>query len=195
MAVVLMSLTADATRQVFIKPADVQREFTSMPRALVQFSLNEAVIDLKPSTDQEELIVSMVLDAEFAYRLVDLNASLTQDTANDWTPGAYLELTNVHRAVGAGLSDRHGLTMVDTVRVPQGGEMWILRPLDLHGLPRFIIQSANRAAGPVITLKATNQNTAAAAAGTFSMYAMFLEYDLEQVERFAVHWPMSVYSR
>jgi len=98
MAVVLMSLTADATRQVFIKPADVQREFTSMPRALVQFSLNEAVIDLKPSTDQEELIVSMVLDAEFAYRLVDLNASLTQDTANDWPPGAYLELTNVHRA-------------------------------------------------------------------------------------------------
>lgn len=195
MAVVLMSLTAVRSRQVFIKPPDTVREFTSMPRALVQFSLNEAVIDLKGSTDQEELIVSMVLDPEFAYRLVDFDASLTQDTANDWTPGAYLELTNVHRSVGVGLSDRHVFTMSDTFRVPQGGEMWVLRPLDLHALPRYIIQSANQASGPVITFKATNQNTAAAAAGTFSMYAMFLEFDLEQVERFAVHWPLPVFSR
>jgi len=195
MAVVLMSLAAVRTRQVFIKPPDSLREFTSMPRALVQFHLDEAVIDLKGATDQEELVVAMDLDQEFAYRLVDFNASLTQDTANDWTATCYLELSSAHRATPAALGNRHPLTMNDTTRVPQGGEMWIARPLDRHAMPTYIIQSSAPASPTVITFKATNQNTAAAAAGTFSMYAAFLEFDLEQVQRFPVHWPQPIYDR
>lgn len=195
MAVVLMSLTATLSRMVFIKPPDQVREFTSIPRALLNFALTDAVIDAKPVNDQEELIVSMTLDTEFAYRLVDFCASLVQDTANDWTPTSYLEISSALRGIPTTQVNRHAFTLNDTIRVPQGGEMWIARPLDTHAMPRYVIQNPTSASGPVVTYKATNQNAAVATAGTFNCFFSFLEFDLEQVERFPVHWPIPVYSR
>ncbi len=107
MAVVLTSLSATLTRTVFIKPPDMVRQLTSLPRAIVNFNILNGTIDAKPVNDQQELIVGMTLPSEFAYRMLDMTVSLIQDVANDWSPRAYFELTNAIRNLEVGATERH----------------------------------------------------------------------------------------
>ncbi len=197
MAVVLDSLSATLTRTVFVKPPDLLRELGAMPRAIVNFNILNGVISLKPATDQQELIIGMTLDSNFAYRWVDLVWSLVQDVAFDWNARGYLELTNAIRNLVISATQRHMVILDDVQRVPQGGEMILARgQAFVSSIPRYIIQRPPSIdAGPTITFKATNQTSAAGAAGTTNFYASFLEFDIEQAERFPLHWPAMMLER
>ncbi len=195
MAVVLTSLSATLTRTVFIKPPDMVRQLTSLPRAIVNFNILNGTIDAKPVNDQQELIVGMTLPSEFAYRMLDMTVSLIQDVANDWSPRAYFELTNSIRNLEVGATERHVVIIEDLIRIPTPVEMWIARVPAWHALPRYIIQARTQTATPVITFKATNQNAAVGAAGTINFFVSYFEYDLEQVEMFPVHSPLLVFDR
>jgi len=195
MAVVLDSLNATLTRTVFVKPPDLVRQFTPLPRAIVNFNILNGVISAKPVNDQQELIIGVTLDGDFAYRMVDFTCSLLQDVANDWNPRGYLELTNALRNLQLGATQRHVLVLEDAIEIPTPVEMWIAT--ERAGLPRYVIQtpSAFPSASPVITFKATNQSAAVGVAGTVNFFMTFLEYDIEQAEYFALHYPTMVLER
>ncbi len=194
MAVVTTALTAAPTRTVFSKPPDAVREWTPIPRALVNFSLQEGVIDAKPVNDSQELIVTMTLDPQFAFRLVELHISLIQDVANDWLNRCYLEVENAIRGMPDGQTQRHVLSLDDTIRNVSAVEMWLAR-LSKPGFPHYVMQSTPSGAAIGCTFNATNQTAAAGLAGTIDFLATFLEYDIEQAERFYLHSPSLVLDR
>ncbi len=199
MAVVLTSLTATLKRTVFLKPPDLVRELTAVPRAIVTFNILNGTIDAKPVNDQQELIIGMTLDGQFAYRWIDLAFSLIQDVANDWQSRGYVELTNAIRNLEAGSTQRHVIIFDDLIRIPTPVEMLASRAPSalVSDIPRYVIQTPASSAGasPVITFKATNQAAAVGAAGTCDFYASFYEYDIEQAERFPLHYANLVLQR
>lgn len=191
MAVVLTSLVAAFSRTPFIKIPDLQRELTSMPRSIVNFELTAATLAAKPVNDTQELNVSIVLPVEFAYRLINLSISLVQDVANDWTNRGYLEITNGVRGPQVGSTQRYQAVMDFATRIPTPSEMWIAR---LSNFPTDILQAIGGSA-PVIVYKAHNATAAVGAAGTVNFLTTFLEYDIEQAQRFPIHWPTLTYNR
>ncbi len=193
MAVVLDSLTALASRTVFLKPTDMVRELTPIPRAIVNFDLLNGVISAKPLNDTAELIVGMTLDSSFAYRMVEASASLTVDVAKDWNNLTYLEITNGIRNLAIGSTQRHGMIKSSGTRIPVPTEIWMLPAR--QDVPTYIIQALTATATPIVTFKASNDTAAAGAAGTFNCHFSFLEYDIEQAERYPIHYPVLTYGR
>ncbi len=193
MAVVLDSLGATATRTVFLKPPDMVRELTPVPRALVNFDVLNGVISAKPLNDTAELTIGITLSGSFAYRWVEVMASMVQDTARDWNGLCYLELTNAVRNLEAGMTMRHTALRSNGTRTPTPTEMWILT--GTTDIPKYVIQAVSQVATPVITFKANNDTAAASAAGTVNFHAAFLEYDIEQAERFPIHYPVLTLDR
>ena len=191
MAVVLDSLLATRRRTVFVKPPDMVRQYTAIPRAIVTFNILNGVISAKPLNDTAELIISILLDSDFAYRWIDLVFSLTQDTAFDWNARAYMELTNAIRNLEISATQHHPVVLDDVTVVPGPSERLMARGQEfVTTIPRYIIQTPaiNPAATPVVTFKASNTNVAAAAAGTTNFLASFYEYDIEQVEMYPIHY-------
>lgn len=199
MAVVLDSLSGEFSRTTFVKPPDTVRGLTSMPRAIVTFSILNGVISIKPLNDTQELIISVTLPGNLAYRFLDLAWSLIQDEANSWRTVAYMELTNAIRGLEVGATQRHPIVINDTTRIPTPVEMWMAdsRSSQPAGLPRYVIQTNPRGSpgSPVITFKAMNDTAAAAVAGTTNFYCSFMEFEIEQAELYPLHWPSLTYER
>lgn len=193
MAVVLDSLLTTLHRTVFLKPPDMVRELTPFPRALVNFSITDGTISIKPLNDTAELVVSIVLDGSFAYRMVEASANMIQDTARDWNGLCFMEFTNAIRNLPIGSTQRHTFLRSNGTHTPTPTEMWILSPGP--DIPRYLIQAVSQAATPTIVFKANNDTAAASVAGTFSCHFSFLEYDIEQAERFPLHYPVLTLAR
>ncbi len=196
MALVSDQLVSAFTRTPFIKPPDLLREWTSIPRALVNFDILDGTISAKPVNDQQELLIAVDLPVEFAYRLVTVNVALFQDVANNWVDRAGFEITNAVRGLQLGNTQQWAMT-IDSLRdVPGFGgaieEMWIAR--FEHVIPTDILQSRD-GIGAVIVFKASNVSAAVGGAGTVNFFCTFLEYDIEQAQRFPVHLPIMTYSR
>ena len=166
-----------------------------MPRAIVNYNLLNGVISAKPVNDTQELTISLVFEQNFAYRFLEMTCSLTQDVANDWSLGCYLEITNAIRNTEQGSTQRHVFVLQDIFR-PGSSEAWIARSVAQDNSPRYLIQTLpSTQAAPVVVFRANNQTADVGAAGTVNFYCSFLEYDIEQVERFPVHWPVSTWAR
>lgn len=195
MAVVQDSFTASLSRTVFTKPPDPARQYSALPRALVNFVVNDGTISAKPLNDQQELEIECVLDPKFAYRLVDMSIDLVQDVANDWTSRAYLEITNMVRNLPTGSRQRHTIVLEDTIRVPTAVEMWIAIGSRQDRLPTYILQSHPGGFGPEFDFHATNQVAAAGAAGVVNAFFSFFEYEIEQAEYVALHYSTLTFNR
>ncbi len=194
MAVVTTALTATPFRTVIEKPPDMVREGTAIPRALVNFALQEATLTAKPVNDSQELIITCVLNPSFAYRLVDFTCSAIQDVANDWRSRGYLEVTNAIRGIPlTSQTMRHSVNLEDSQRNVSAIEMWIARAGRGDSFPAYIIQPAGGVVG--FTFNANNQTAAVGAAGTIDFLASFLEYDIAQAYRYLLHSPQLVYER
>ncbi len=195
MAVVLDSLGTTLRRTVFVKPPDLVRQVTAIPRAILTFHLTGGVISAKPLNDTAELIISLDLDANFAYRWIDLFWDLTQDAAFDWNARSYIEITNGIRNLPSGFTLRHPVVNDDITVVPGPSER-IMARTGVDPVIRYIIQTTVASGfAPIITFKASNETAAAALAGTTDFYASFYEYDIEQVETFPIHYAQLVLDR
>ncbi len=198
MALVSDQLVSAFSRTPFIKPPDLAREWTAMPRALVNFEILNGVISAKPVNDQQELLVAIDLPVQFAYRMVSINVALLQDVANDWDAFASVEITNAVRGLQGGNTQQWSMAndLMHDRSIGGGdppGEMFISR-FAHGGMPTDILQSRD-GLGAVITYVATNSNVAVGIAGTVNFLATFLEFDIEQAQRFPLHWPFMTYAR
>ncbi len=195
MAVVLDEFTAAISRTVFTKPPDTARQYSALPRAIVNYTIQDGAISAKPVNDTQELEIECILDPTFAYRLVDVTVDLVQDVANNWTNRPYLELTNLIRNLPVGQRQRHPLALEDTTRVPTPVEMWIAIGGRQDRLPTYILQSVLAGFGPEFDFHATNQNVAVGAAGVLNCLFTFYEYEIEQAEYIALHYAAMTYAR
>ncbi len=198
MALVNDSFVPTITRTVFLKPRDMVRELTPIPRALLNFSVAAAAVTLKAMNDTYRADVSIVLPFQFAYRLMELTQTINQDIANDYASVPFLAVLNGIRRIPQGTTVRFPWNLVDTFQVGAADppvEANMIRPMDGSVRPTGILQSIVPRVSPTINFHTFNINTAAAAAGTLDFFASFLEYDLEQVERYPVHYPILTYDR
>lgn len=197
MAVVQDAFTATKTRTVFVKPPDAVRQFTQVPRALVNFTVNDGTVSAKPVNDQQEIAVNIPLDEKWAYRLVDLEINLIQDVANAWNPRGYLEILNGIRNLQPNMTVRQPVIIDDFVRVPTAVQGWMAVQGEDRS-PKYIIQAVQGATTMlpiVMNFRATNQSAPAGAAGVLNVFLSFFEYEIEQAEYFALHAPFLVYQR
>jgi len=196
MAVVQTTVVTAFSRTPFIKPPDNQRGFTSMPRALVNLFAQAAVIEAKPINDQHDILVSLVLPREFAYRMVELSGRVVAAGADTWIPFAYIEITNGLRGLPLGATTFHTVALDQGMRkVPASGTLTMLQwGREDPRRPTYVIQARDGVA-PTMTMKFKDQSVAATAAGTMDFLMTFLEYDIEQAQMYPVHWPILTYAR
>lgn len=196
MAQVLDSLATTRTRQVFTKMPDIPREYTPVPRAIVQFHIDSGVVAAKPVNDTYEITISVVLELRAAYRFLDFNWSLITDTAKDFTPIGYMEIINGIRGAPIGQTNRHAFTLGDsTLRDNSLDEVWIAKFVSELDRPRYIVQSVRQGIAPTIAFNAVNLTAAASLAGTTDFFCSFFEYDIEQAEHFPLHFPVQTIAR
>ncbi len=196
MALVNDSFVPTITRTVFLKPRDMVRELTPFPRALLNFSVSGGTVSAKPLNDNYRADVAIILPFQFAYRLLELTQTINQDTANDYSSIPYLAVLNGIRRIPQGTTVRFPFNLVDSFQAGDPTvELNLVRPMDGNVRPSGILQSIVSRVSPTITFHTFNQAAAAAVAGTLDFFASFLEYDLEQVERFPVHYPVLAFSR
>ena len=196
MAQVLTSLLCTRTRQVFTRMPDMSREYTPVPRAIVQFNLLNGVLDAKPVNDTLELVVSAGLELRAAYRFLDFSMSVIADAANDFRAIGYMQTINAIRGVEAGGVTRHPFSVSDTtLRDNSLDEIALARFVSVNDSPRFVFQAVRPGIAPTVTWNMINLTAAACLAGTVDFYCSFLEYDIEQVEHFPLHFPLSVLNR
>ena len=193
MAVVTTSVALTLTRTTLIKPQDLVRSWGPIPRAMLNFEANSAVLDAKPVNDQQTLTVSMVLPLEFAYRLVDASVTIDQDVANDWEVNPHFEVLNGIRGLPPGAVNRHPWILAPSHRAAFN-EVALITPRAPRQ-PGYVIQSLRPGIAPSVLLRANNGNADVGAAGLVFAYFAFLEYDIEQAQRFPVHYPVQVYER
>ncbi len=193
MAVVSDEFTAVQTRTVFTKPPDEARQYTALPRAMVNFTVNAGVVSAKPINDTQELEIHINLDDKFAYRIVDLAVDVVQDVAQGWTARGYLEVTDKVRNLPAGSRQRFPVTLDDAFRTPTPVQMWLARSVQPV---TYIFQALP--GGPVVNdvdFHATNQSAPAGAAGVVNALFTFFEYEIEQAEYVALHYATLTYQR
>lgn len=196
MAVVSDVIATVSSRTVFTKPPDFMREKSPLPRAMVNFTVLDGVISAKPTNDQAELTIQVVLPGTFAYRLVDFTVSLVQDLADDWIAKAYIEIQNGVKNLPTLSTQRHSCG-IDKMRKVTGGaqtKMWIARDASNRSPPGYLIQ-ANHNETADFSFIAVNEDAAAAAAGTCDALFTFFEYELEQAEYVALYYAGLAFSR
>ncbi len=193
MAVVTTTLATTLTRTTLVKPPDNIREWGPLPRAMLNFELTSGVLDAKPVNDQQTMTISIILPVSFAYRLVDANVQVDQDVSADWAVNPSLEVVNAIRGLPLGVINRHPWLLLPSFRAALN-PVAMITPRSPRQ-PAYIMQSIAQGVAPVITFRATNDTDPAAAAGLVFAYFSFLEYDIEQVQRFPVHYPQTIFDR
>lgn len=195
MAVVLDDFTAVETRTVFTKPPDFARQYSALPRALVNFTVNDGTISAKPINDSQELHISIDLDPKFAYRLVDLSVDVVQDVAKSWESRGFFEVTDRVRNLPVGTRQRYPIILDKGFRTPVPVEMWMAAKVR-ERLPTYVLQRIPASAVVNdVDFHATNQELPAGAAGVVNALFTFFEYEIEQAEFVALHYATLTYQR
>jgi len=190
-AVVTDVLVADMTRTVLQKPPDAVRQFTPFPRAIVNAHVFNGVVSVKPINDDLELQISVVLDPAFAYRMMDFNISLIEDTAFSWNNSCFIEVVDGIRGLADGAVERHDVEQRPVLDSTATGEMWVVDSVR-YSIPRYVIQAVGRNT-IFFNFFATNQADPASAGGSLNALFRFFEYDIEQAEYFALHYATLVH--
>ena len=193
MAVVTTTLVTTQTRTTLVKPPDTIREWGPLPRAMLNFELTSGVLDAKPLNDQQTMTISIILPVSFAYRLVDANVQVDQDVSASWGANPSLEVVNAIRGLPLGVINRHPWILLPSFRAAIA-PVAMVTPRSPRQ-PAYILQSIAQGVAPVITFRATNDTDPAGLAGLVFAYFSFLEYDIEQVQRFPVHYPQTIFDR
>jgi hypothetical protein len=190
MATVLVGLIPDFKRVPFLKPPDMQRLPTPLPRALIVLTVNQGVVDAKPTDDDMNLQVTFTPPVEFAYRLIDSSLEVHGGGTANYNDGGELQITNAMRGQPLGVTTRHGLRGQDgLIFVQTAQKFW-----RLDATPSFIIQSISSGISPVMDWRVINGNATATLAATVNFLATLYEYDIEQVQMFPPLIPSLTYN-
>ncbi len=182
MAIVADSRTLENNRLPFLKPPDMSRMQSPMPRAMMNCVLHNSGISAKPINDQQTLTVAVDLDPSFAYRMIACEITIVQDVAFAWQFGAELQVSSALRGVRINQIFHHSMVAV--------AESFTTSPIvqqvhyAMSRLPTYIMQGRGAGFAPIVNWRMVNNSAPAGAVGTVSALVRFYEYDIEQVQGF-----------
>jgi hypothetical protein len=181
MAIVLTALGAKRVRVPFVKPPDSVRQVTYLPRAIMYFRLAGDVVPAKPINDQQNLQVTVTLDNEFAYRMIDVNMMVKQDVAHSWEDGAELQVTGALRGQPSSVTTHHPM---DSTQSESFATIVEQKHYRMRQPVEYMIQGKGPGLAPVVDFRFSNIQTPAGAAGTAFFLCSFYEFDVEQAYMF-----------
>ncbi len=199
MAIVDTIITATGSRQPFERPPQNVSLWSSIPRAIVHFSVVDGTLDAKPINDDQHLRISAALPGGFAYQLIQLAATVTQDVAFSWATSPLLRCVNWTTDLGStehivlSASDVHELVDASAV-VPVISLRLGPNQAGAFSFGRQPIYNTSGALASFSLLWA-NESDPAGAAGTVDFVMSFLEFDLTQVLRYTMQSPVPTLSR
>jgi len=197
MANVLDGFVATFTRVPFIKPPDLQRMFTPIPRAIITFVVNQGVVSAKPTNDTQTVQVAADVPFQFAYRMIDSSLMIAQGAvggvpgAFQYTDGGELQITNAMRGQPLGTTTRHLLvgTNVHSFVTIVEQKFW-----RIERNPSLVVQSIASGVAAGLDWRVVNIDTVATAAGTLNFLCTMYEYDIEQVQMYPPLVPTLTYN-
>jgi len=193
MAIVLTGFPSNFVRVPFLKPPDMVRMQTAIPRAVVWFVTTLGVLPAKPLNDQQKIQFSTLLPLTFAYRMIGANINVQQDNTDDWNVNGECKISNSMRGQPLGTNTNHGMESQNgsTFAAITGNRNYFFAPTTM---PTFILQSIapNTQAG--CDFRFGNDAAAAGGAGVVNFWAYFYEYDIEQVQMFPPLVPALTYA-
>lgn len=170
---------------------DILAELSSIPRGHIDVSVEQGAIALSGAGDNQLVVLSVSLPANFAYALVNLSMSIRANSGSllvDFNDDASFRWEN-----GSGTAR----TIVDDVAMTANGVSTMASaPLGLkiwsHGaLPNYVMSPANSSAQVGFTAHVFNPNVEDQAY-LFNFYAKFLQFDIEQTLHYAPNAPIPV---
>ena len=198
MAIVDTIPTLVITRQPFETPPQIRTMWGMIPRGMLHFALDGAVLDAKPINDDQHLRISGVLPGGFAYQFVQIGMTIEQDVASSWDARPIMRMVNWTPGATAGVhlvfvfedaDEFADASAVSPVTVLRG-----LGEAGSHPLGHQLIFRQDQASIS-FSLLAVNETDPAAAAGTIDFLATFWEFDLSQAVRYGAQTPMPVVMR
>jgi len=199
MAIVTTTIAMTGSYQPYERPSQPASLWTAIPRGLQSFIVPTALLDAKPATDDQDLILTATLPTNFAYVLMDYSLSIAQSRASEWADETTLNLQNYYIAP---INDSVALSNSWTGDFPtqglpsaSGGPLTVRNSRHLAPLPSFPMYSPGGTSGILVRLTANNPSDPAAAAGTVNAYISFWQFDLEQIRKYPINSPYPVHAR
>lgn len=159
----------------------------------MSFTLQDAVLALKPVNDDELLNIAMSLPGNFAYVLNELHMNFQQNRAVDWNSNAVLIISNYGKNQKnldmripiemAGFSNT-GVSNDSKALIRLAGTLW-----------RTPIQTPDGVAAVSLALNAVNLADTAATAGVINFEMNFFQFDLDQIRFFPANMSLATATR
>lgn len=193
MAIVLTAFATEFTRVPFLKPPDLVRQLTALPRATVAIITSGGVLPLKPMSDQQKIQFAPTLPTTFAYRLISAGVNVQLGASDDWNVQGELQITNAMRGQPLGITTRHTMTSNNgsTFATITGNVNYFFEP---NQMPTFVLQSLRNNVAPILDFRFGNDAVAASAAGVVNFFCFLYEYDIEQVQAYPPLVPTLTYA-
>ena len=183
MATTTTSLTPAASIFQYQGMPDILGERTRIPRAEINFNLDEAVVTVAGAGEDQALIITCVLPPGFAYAMREVHVGLKTANGDDWDNTAWGQMAN-----GAGATR----TLFAPIQFASNGtsrgitrRIWVVSEY----VKQVMIPVPGD--GPEMGFSVSN-TTIDGAAGTVSFFAAFLQFDIEQAHNFAVNNPLPI---
>ncbi len=193
-AVVTDNLAFESSYQALERPPDAVSDYSPIPRGIRRFFISSAV-SAKPVNDTIDLFVTATLPENFAYIITRLNVLLVVDTVLAWEGQITLRMSNHIPGQEVGTTETlcvgfsfQDLQSTGPFRALFENSGAFLQPFTS---PMWATH------GGSVTFRMHMGNIAAAvgAAGTIIAHAEFLEYDLNQAQRYWINTPMPTLAR
>ncbi len=173
------------------RPPEAFTLWSAIPRGLQSFIVDVQALDAKALNDEALLNLTASLPANFGYVMQDLNFTIAQDLAENWSTVYNLNLQNFYRSSGA-LVATNGNWVQNFVAAAQ--DLSTRASVQIQPWPAFpmIGQDGGSIA---IVISAFNNVAAAAAIGTVNAQISFWQFDLEQIRKFPINSPVPTHNR
>ncbi len=166
--------------------------WSAIPRGLASFVIDGQALDAKALNDEALLNLQGTLPPNFAYVMQDMNVTIAQDLAENWSTFINLNLQNFYRSpetlhvalAGNWVQDFLGAAQDASTRASSQRQPY----------PSFPLLGVN-AAGVQINISTFNNVAAAAAAGVVNAFISFWQFDLEQIRKYPINSPIPTQSR
>jgi len=175
------------------RPPEQFTLWSAIPRGLQSF-IASVQLDAKALNDTALLNLNATLPPNFGYVLMDVNVSISQDTAVNWSAIFNLNLQQFYRATGSAVIGLNGnwvqeFNVNDAFGVV-GRALQVVQPW-----PSFPMIGTPTTAGILINMTMANPAAGAALAGTVNAYMSWWQFDLEQIRKFPINSPIPTHPR
>jgi len=171
----------------FERPTNPVALWTPIPRALFTFHIS-IQLDAKAATDTALLNLDATFPPGFAYIFADLNLTIRQDRAFEWSLIANLNLQNFFRAHRDVVALNGNYTVGMASSAIDGSQLTLQQSSFTNPWPKMIMVPTEGTVGILTRFTAWNANaTNAAAVGTIDYWISMYQYDLEQIRKFPIN--------